>query len=84
LLIFLFGITTPNIWSQQGAKAAVTDRPASPSNPAAAPETDAAVLNLGANSSQVSNELFTSRISRNLKVSSEIREISKFTPERTL
>ena len=44
LLTFLFGITTPAAWAQQGAKAAVADRPASPSDPAAAAETAAAVL----------------------------------------
>jgi protein-disulfide isomerase len=44
LLTFLFGISTPNGWTQQSAKAAVADRPASPSDPAAAPETAAAVL----------------------------------------
>jgi hypothetical protein len=44
LLTLLFGISTPNGWSQQSAKAAVADRPASPSDPAAAPKTAAAVL----------------------------------------
>jgi hypothetical protein len=50
LLTFLFGISTPNEWTQQSAKAAAADRPASPSDPAAAPETAAAVLERISNS----------------------------------
>ncbi len=44
LLTLFFGAATPGAWSQQSAKAAVVERPASPSDPAAGSETAAAVL----------------------------------------
>ena len=44
LLALFFGAATPGAWSQQSAKAAVVERPASPSDPAAGSETAAAVL----------------------------------------
>jgi hypothetical protein len=85
LLTFLFGISTPNGWTQQSAKAAVADRPASPSDPAAAPETAAAVLEHIANSGPASKEHFAaSSITQLLKFSSDFREFPKFTSERTL
>jgi hypothetical protein len=85
LQTFLFGVASPNVWSRQSAKAAVTDRQASPSDPAAVHETAAAVLRVSAESLTASNQIFPApSIPSHVRVRSEIRENSKFTPERTL
>jgi hypothetical protein len=85
LLTLLLGAATPGAWSQQSAKAAVVERPASPSDPLAGPETAAAVLASRGNSGSAPNEFSAAPgITEVPRSNSGIREFPEFTSERTL